>query len=52
MSQLIVQGNGHVEFDDGFRCALYIDNDNNLYATAELMPIDLMISLHGNYVPI
>ena len=50
MGTIIVQGNGHIIFDDGFKCALYIDEEGNQYCTAELYPLDEMIELHGNWV--
>jgi hypothetical protein len=35
----IVQGAGHIELQNGERCAIYEDNDGKLYATAYLIPI-------------
>ena len=48
----IVQGHGHAEFENGFRCALYIDDDGDIYATADLVPIDTMKRNNGNYIQI
>ena len=49
MNNPIVQGNGHIIFEDGFKCALYIDDEKNQYCTAYLFPLENMINLHGNY---
>jgi len=45
----IVQGYGHAIFDNGTKCALYIDKDCNIYATAALIPIDQAVKMWGNY---
>lgn len=45
----IVQGHGHAIFEDGTKCALYIDNDGNIYATAHLIPIDKAVAMWGSY---
>lgn len=45
-----IQGKGHVEFEDSFRCAIYIDDNSRLYGTAELIPLNELVAIHGNYI--
>lgn len=48
----MVQGFGHAQFNDGFRCALYRDDNGNIYAKPELFTIKEMIQFHGSWVHI
>lgn len=52
LGTLIVQGFGHAQFRDGFRCALYRDDNGNIYAKPELFTINEMIMFHGAWVHI
>ncbi len=46
---IIVQGAGHVIFDDGVKCARYIDSEGNYYFRPDLYTEAFMVSVHGNY---
>ena len=46
-NNVIVQGNGHVVFEDGFKCAAYIDYLGNIYCTSECYSLEDMITEHG-----
>ena len=45
----LIQGAGHIIFADGVKCTMYVDDEDNYYATAELIPIEKMVELHGEY---
>jgi hypothetical protein len=44
-----VQGYGHAEFANGTRCALYINSDNEIFATAYFYYIDDYVKQNGSY---
>lgn len=48
-NRVIVQGAGHVIFEDGYKCARYVDKYGVYYFTAELYDERLMIKAHGQY---